>query len=306
MSDAHAPNPLTGLSAALSGIVERVAPSIVQIHHPGRRPATTGFVWRPGYAVTAEEPLGTHETLTLEASGHQSKATVIGRDPSTDIAVLKLADESLPALMLNTSLALKAGQLVLSVGQTDYGPSARLGIVSVAGGPWRSMRGGRIDSLLRLDLTLDRRSEGAALLDAEGQAFGMAVRGRRRSVLAIPAATIERIAAHIVEKGSVRPGYLGLGLHSVPLPSNEKSEGADRGVRAGLIVLSVAPDGPGHKAGLLQGDVIASWGGEPVNGMRSVLRKLGPDSVGETVQLGLVRAGQSVPAQLTIAPRPVA
>ena len=149
--------------------------------------------------------------------------------------------------------------------------------------------------MIRLDVTLDRWSEGGPAIDSEGRAFGMAVRGMRRSVLAIPAATIERVAARILEKGSVKPGYLGLGLHPVRI------HGA---TGTGLMVLGVAPGSPGEAAGVLQGDIITAWNGEPVAGTRDVLGRLGPDSAGQTVELSLSRGGQPSTVNCVIGTRP--
>jgi len=162
------------------------------------------------------------------------------------------------------------------------------------------MRGGHIDHLIRLDLTLDRRAEGGPVINSTGRAFGMVLRGPRRSVLVIPAATVERIAVRLLEQGSIRPGYLGLGMHPVRI----KSSGNEPGL--GLIVLGVAAGGPGEAAGILQGDIVTAWNGQPVQGLRGIFRKLGPDAAGQTVELSLIRAGQPVSVRCTVGARPEA
>jgi S1-C subfamily serine protease len=288
---------LPELSAQLASLVENIAPSIVEVQSQ-ERTAGSGFVWRPGLVVTADEAVSDGGELAIRLDGQPVPAKLTGRDPSTGIALLRVDGLNAPAVSLAVGHAAKAGEIVLAVGRREYGISARLGIVSLAAGPWRSMRGGHIDSRMRLDLTLDRRGEGAAVIESEGHVLGMALRGPRRSVLAIPAATIERIASRILANGSVRPGYLGLGLHPVQM---KKAEG---GVGFGLIVLGVAPGGPGEAAGILQGDVITAWNGEPVHGLRGLFRKLGPDSVGQTVELSLMRAGQGAPVKVVIGARP--
>ena len=285
---------LAQFSASLAQLVEGVSKSVVEIQS-GRRTLASGFVWRPELVVTAEEALGDIETAAVALDGHTFEAELVGRDPSTDVAVLRVTGLGAPALPLSSRLEPKTGEIALAAGRNEGSVSARLGIVSTTGAPWLSMRGGQIDSLIRLDLRLGRRSEGGPVIDSEGRAFGMAVRGVRRSVLAIPAATIERVAARILEKGSAKPGYLGLGLHPVRLQGAKGT---------GLMVLGVAPGSPGETAGVLQGDIITAWNGEAVAGTRDVLRRLGPDSAGQSVELSLSRGGQLSTVTCLIGARP--
>ncbi len=285
---------LPQFSASLARLVEGVSKSVVEIRSGGRAVAS-GFVWRPELVVTADEALGDHDTATVALDGHTFDASLVGRDPSTDVALLRAGGLGAPALPQAADLTPKTGEIVLAAARHEANVSARLGIVSMTGGPWLSMRGGQIDSLIRLDLTLERWGEGSPVIDSEGRAFGMAVRGRRRSVLAIPAATIERAAARILEKGSVKPGYIGLGLHPVRLHGSHGS---------GLIVLGVAPGSPGETAGVLQGDIVTAWNGEAVAGTRDLLRRLGPDSAGQTVELSLLRGGQASTVKCAIGTRP--
>jgi S1-C subfamily serine protease len=290
---------LPDVSAQLALLVEGASPSLMEVR--GRRGTiASGFVWRPGLVVTAEEATSEAGTVGIAIAGTVSEGKLVGRDPSTGIALFRAEALQAPALALSTGHNPKAGELVVAAGRREEGVTARLGSIAMAGSAWRSMRGGHIDSLIRLDVNLDRRSEGAAVIDAEGRALGMALRGPRRSVLAIPAATIERIAARILEKGSVRPGYLGLGLHPVHISAGANTPGA------GLIALGVAPGGPGEAAGLLQGDIITGWNGESVSGLRGIFRRLGPDSVGQTVELNILRAGQPATVKCVIGARPEA
>jgi S1-C subfamily serine protease len=290
---------LPDFSAHLARLVESVSQSLVEVRCR-RGTVASGFVWRPGLVITSEEALGGRDAAGVALAGQAFEAKLAGRDPSTGIALLRAEGLTAPALNRAAGHNPKAGELVIAAGRREQGVTARLGIVSLAGEPWRSMRGGHIDSLIRLDLTLDRRGEGAAVIDSEGRTLGMALRGPRRSVLAIPGATIERIAARILENGSVRPGYLGLGLHSVRV----QASGGEPGL--GLIVLGVAPGGPGEAAGVLQGDIITAWNGETLTGLRGVFRRLGPDSPGQTVELSLLRAGQPFSVKCIIGARPEA
>jgi S1-C subfamily serine protease len=186
------------------------------------------------------------------------------------------------------------GSLAVVVAAERGVPTASLGTVSLVGERWRSLRGGDIDARIELDVRLRRSHEGGLALDASGQAFGMAVLGPRR-VLTIPAATIERVAARLETHGRIARGYLGVGLQPVRL---------DDGV--GAMVMSVDKQGPAAQAGIRQGDVIVGVNNERIAGVRALVRSLGPDSVGSTVDLAIQRAGAPVNVKLTIGERPEA
>jgi len=180
------------------------------------------------------------------------------------------------------------------VGAEDGAPTAALGVVSHSIGPWWSLRGGEINARIELDLRMRQSAEGGLAIDGTGRAIGMTVFGPRRRVLVIPSGTIERVAARLEKHGHIPRGYLGLGFQLVAI------EGGGRGV----MIMNLEPQGPGAKAGVHQGDIIVSWNGEPVRHVRSLLRALGPDSVGQTVTLGLRRGGETKNVALTIGERP--
>lgn len=289
MSD-PAVSPLEALSAALAGLVAAAAPSVVSVH--SARSRSSGFAWRENLIVTADEALAEEgDVAVIVAGGERRQATIVGRDPSTDVALLRVEGPALPVVAFAAEPT-RAGALALVVGG---GPLAHSGIVAVAGPSWHSMRGGEIDARIELDLRLRREAEGGFALDAGGHAIGMAVFGPRKRTLVIPAATIERVAARLERDGRVPRGYLGLGLQPVRI----EGDGA-----LGIMIVSVDKRGPGIAAGLHQGDVIVSWDGRPVSGVRALLRELGPDSVGRTVTVGLRRGGAPVELTLTVAERP--
>jgi S1-C subfamily serine protease len=296
---------LAAFSDAIAAHVAAVAPALVTIC-PRRGPTISGFIWRTGVVVTAEEALETDEDIEVVlADGSGVEAKLAGRDPSTDVAILRVeAAQSSPAPLTGDAPP-RAGEVAIAVGRRPEGPSAHLGIVSLSGGAWRSMRGGRIDARLQLDLRLDPRSEGGLVLDHAGRAFAMAVFGPRRTVLGIPAATIERVADHLLRHGRVRRGYVGLGLQPVRL-NEEAAHRLDPPRRRGLMAVRVDPDGPARRAGVVQGDVVTAWDGEPVERVRHVVERLGPDSVGRTATLAILRAGKPTQTTVTIAERPAA
>jgi S1-C subfamily serine protease len=285
---------LQDLSTALAGLVASSAPSVIAVQ--SHRSRSSGFVWRPGLIVTADEALSEDGEYTVTLSGGDTvPAQLVGRDPTTDVALLRV-DRSDPRPVPLEAAPVPVGALVIAMGAENGAPTAALGVVSRSEGLWRSLRGGEIDARIELDLRLRRSAEGGLAVDPVGRAIGMTVFGPRRRVLVIPSATIARVAARLESHGRIPRGYLGLGLRLVAL----------EGGRSGAMVMNVDPQGPGASAGVYQGDIVIDWNGEPIRHVQSVLHALGPDSIGQTVTIGLRRAGETKQVSLTIAERPAA
>jgi S1-C subfamily serine protease len=302
MTNAVSHPSLSQLSHDISAVVAAAAPAVVAVHGGGRRPSS-GVIWQPGIVVTAEETIARDSDLAVVLpGGNRVQATLAGRDPSTDIAVLRY-DGAPPAqafASMPVASGLQAGQLALAIGSAEGGAVATLGIVSFVGGPWRSSLGGHIDARLVIDTRLPAVAEGGVLVGADGSMIGMAVFGPRRRVLAIPAATIARIVPVVLDKGHISRGYLGVGLQRVALGA----EGGEQ--RRGAMVVTLDPAGPAKTAGILQGDIIVAVGGTAVTGPRSLYHQLGPDAVGRKLAVDVIRAGAHASLDVTIAPRPAA
>jgi S1-C subfamily serine protease len=296
-------NPFVALSNHSADIVEGVAASVVAVDSRGRW-SSSGIHWRSGIIVTAEEVLEQDENIKITLpGGNLVEASLVGRDPTTDVAVLRFQPDGLP-VVAPANASFRAGHAVLAVGNHEGTPIASFGIVALAGGSWRSMRGGTIDNFIRLDLALNPVAEGGALVDAHGAVVGMVVLGPRHRVLAIPSSTIERAVDQLLTRGHVFRGYLGAGLRPLGrgrLFNRSQSAG---GVR-GLLVVSIDPDGPSGRAGLLIGDILTAWNGKPIDRVREVMQLLDAESVGTTVDLALLRGGAPASLKVAIGERPV-
>lgn len=295
---------MLALSNNLADAVEQAGRCVVAVKARSRI-SSSGIHWRSGIVVTADETVRRSEDVTVTLpDGRTVSATLVGRDSSTDVAVFKLPDAELPVAQIGEATSLKVGHLVLAVGRSDEGSlNASLGSVSALGGSWRSSYGGLIDQFVRLDLTLYPNIEGGALVDATGRVVGMTVSGPRRTVLAIPATTVNRVVDQLLAKGRIGRGYLGLGMQPVRLPDTLKSA-LNLTTVGGMIIVNVEADGPADKAGVLIGDVLIALEGAPVKDMGDVQAMLGPQSVGQSLKAQIVRGGALVEVAIAPGERP--
>jgi S1-C subfamily serine protease len=266
--------------------------------------SSSGVHWRQGIIVTADETIKRSEDITITLpDGRTLPATLVGRDPSTDIAILKLQDIELPVAEIGEASLLKVGHMVLAVGRSsESGLSASMGVVSALGGSWRSSYGGLIDQFVRLDLNLYPSIEGGPLVEATGRVVGITVSGPRRTVLSIPASTINRVVDQLLSKGHIARGYLGLGMQPVRLPETLKNT-LNLSSVGGVIVVNVESDGPADKSGMLIGDVLVAIDGTPVSDTGDIQAMLGSHSVGKILNVQIVRGGTLVEVALTVGER---
>jgi S1-C subfamily serine protease len=267
---------------------------------------SSGIHWKQGAVVTAGHTIEREGAISITLpDGSTVQATPAGSDSSTDLAVLRLENASLPVADIGDSSTLKVGHLALAVARPgEIGLSATLGAISALGGAWRTWSGGQIDSFIRPDLTLYPGFSGGPLVSGEGKVVGLNTSGLSRSMpLAIPTNTVNRVIDQLLSKGRVARGYLGVGLQPVRLPDSlVKSAGLSGDV--GLIVVSVESGSPAEKAALYVGDVLVSLDGKRVEDPRDVQSALGPDSVGKAVSAQILRGGKLEQVSLTIAERP--
>jgi S1-C subfamily serine protease len=263
----------------------------------------TGMLWQSGLVVASEQSLPRKEEFELVAPGGAVvTAKLAGRDSSTNIAILKLAEPiAAPSIAAGEA---QPGALALAIGADGSGgASARLGVVNLVGAEWHSSRGGLIDRRIVLDLRLAHREEGGPVFDAAGACLGMSTFGPRGQVIVIPTATIERVVPQLAKAGHVARGWLGVALQPVAVPDALR-ETADQS--SGLMVMSVVEGGPAAQAGIVAGDIILSVDGTSTHRLRRIAKLFGADSIGRKADLRLIRSGAVITVQTTIAERQAA
>jgi len=288
-------NELAALSNELAAAVEQAGRTVVAVHARPRF-SSSGVFWRPGVIVTAEHTVRREEEITVTLpDGKNASATLAGSDAGTDLAVLRT--DAAGAVNGRASRDPVAGNLALCIGRSeDSGVNATMGIVSAVSGAWRTWRGGRLDHYIRLDLTLYPGSSGGAVINTGGEIIGVATSALSRIAgVAIPAATIDRVVDEILQRGHVTRGYLGVGLQPVELVDRHKKA---------LIVLSLEPEGPSAKAGVLIGDILVALGGKAVSDTEEVQLVMEGYAVGQQVEAEVLSGGAPRKIAIAVGERP--
>lgn len=294
---------LNSLSEDLSQLVEDSAPAVVRVEGRRRLP-TTGIVWaQDGAIVTAHHGVQRDTGLTVGLAGGETvDAHLVGRDPTTDLALLQAEGAELPAPVWGETEELQVGHLVLALGRPRSRVQATLGIVSALGDSWRTPIGGRVDRYLQTDVVMYPGFSGGPLVGAGGAVLGLNTSGLLRGVsLALPTATVRRVVEELREHGQVRRAFLGVAAQPAELPASTAEE---LGQASGLLLVNVEADSPAGEAGLLMGDTLVSIDGEPIERLEDLLSQLGGERVGQQANLKLLRGGQLVTVAVTVGERP--
>ncbi len=293
---------LTQLSDRLAALTASAARHVVRVE--GRRHApSSGVVWSAdGVVVTAHHTLERDEDVEVGLpSGERAAAEVIGRDPTTDLALLRVRASGLEPAPWADDARPAAGQLALGVARPGKTPRAALALVTRAAGEFRAQGGGRVDAYLETSLPREQGVSGSLVVAADGRALGIATTGLvRRAVLAVPPATLRRVAKALLAHGEIPRGYLGLATTPVPLPPALRER---TGEHVGLLVSRVDPGSPADRAGILLGDALLSFGNETLQDPGELLTLLAEDRIGDTVPMKLLRAGEVKDVQVTIGAR---
>lgn len=290
---------LQNLSNAMAGLVEAAGPSIVRVEARGRVPAS-GVVWSSdGIIVTAHHIVERDDNIQIGlADGNTVNATLIGRDPNTDLAVLKAEASGLTPAIWVDATDLRVGHLMLALGRPGKTVQATLGIVSALGGAWRTPAGGDIDHYLQTDVVMYPGFSGGPLLDASGRVAGINSSALMRGVsMTVPAATVKKAVETILAHGRMPRGYLGVGIQPVRLPDALQPQLSQE---TGLMLMSVEANSPAAQGGLLQGDVLVTLDGQAVRHVDELQTLLSSDRAGKPIPVRIVRGGQVHDLTVTI------
>jgi len=289
------------LDAERAAILDRAAPSVFAVE--SQRVRQSAFLWRGGLLVTAAEPLDGAESLRVLKDGASSEGEVLACDLRTDVAVVRCAAAVAPALTPSTT-APRVGQTIAVVGRVAAGLTASWGSVHLSAGPWTTRRGATLARRLLLDVSLTHFTEGAPVLDIEGCAVAMAVRGPAHQVLGIPLEAIEAAVGDVVAHGHIAHGYLGVRV--VPLALGVQARHRLNAGRAVLIVADVAQGSPAFVAGLEIGDLLLAIDGDAVQSSDRLLGRIQGKRPGETLLLTRRRGAAVDELTVTLGTRPAA
>ncbi len=302
-SDASAASALSVLSEGMADAVENIGPSVVQVNGRRRRSAS-GVVYATGKVLTASHVLEREEDLSIVThDGRTLEARFLGRDSSTDLAVLEAPELGDGAIAEPAAGGVRVGQVSLAVARPSReGIRASFGVISAAGGPLRTRRGARLESYVQTDATPYPGFSGGPLIDAEGTVLGIMALGLARGVaLAVPADVAWRVAGALSERGAVKRGYLGILSQPVRLPAAQRVGLGEQ--EGGLLVVGVEDGSPAGEGGMILGDILVSLDATPVTDTDELQALLTDDRVGSEAVAGVIRGGELQTLRVTIGER---
>jgi S1-C subfamily serine protease len=311
---------LDAYSRAVIDAVELVAPAVVSVDvrkrgaNQGRRPPAqagtgSGFVFAAdGLILTNSHVVeDSTEIDVLLPDGREHRADLIGHDPDTDVAVLKITATDLTAVSFGQSQTLRPGQLVIAIGN-PYGfqHSVSSGVVSALGRTLRARSGRLIDQVIQTDAALNPGNSGGPLVTSAGQVVGVntaIIAGGQGLSFAVPISTVVSVLPALLRDGRVRRGYLGVAGQDVPL-LRRVTRFHRLSQATGVLVISLEQDGPARVAGVREGDIIISFDAVPITSLDDLHRSLTEDRIGTFATMGLLRDQQRLDASVRIGHRP--
>ena len=292
---------LADFSKALEDLVETAGQGVVAVRAAGHRVVSGVCLGEDLIALPEHELKRKDNVPVVLRDGTEVNATILGRDQSVDVAVLKTETGVLKPLAPANPDTIRAGMLAAVVGMTiDVGPSSSIGTIGAVGGPRRTWRAGRLSQFIRLDVNLYPSQSGAAVVNVSGELIGMANAALlRHAGLAVPVATLRRVADELVREGRIRRGYLGVGIEEVPIPEFLR-EKLRIEAQSGLMLLTVEPGASAANSGLQLGDILLSFDKQPTGSPEELQEILRGDAIGRTFQAVLIRAGVLLTVPITI------
>ena len=294
---------LARLSDDLAQIVVTAGPVVVRVE-ARKRLSASGIVWsQDGIVVTAHHVVEREDDIMVGLpDGRAVPAALVGRDPATDIAVLRAQADGLTPPKWAAPDGVRVGHLVLALGRPGRGVTATLGIVSALGVAWRSPAGGRLDRYLQSDVMMYPGFSGGPLVDAAGRVLGLNSSALLRGIaLAVPTPTLTQVVEELVFHGRIARGYLGVGAQPVRLPATLAQQ---LGQETGLLLVSVEAGSPAEQGGLLLGDTVLALNGQPTRLLDDLLAQLTGDRVGVSLPVRILRGGQMQEQAVVVRERP--
>lgn len=292
---------LDAYSQAVVGAAEKVSPSVVNITAVGGNQMSRGgsgvIITPDGYILTNDHVVsGTTSVEVILHDGRVFSAQVVGTDPPTDTAVLRIMESGLPAARLGDSRSLKVGQLVVAIGNPfGFQYTVTAGVVSALGRTLRSRTGQLIENIIQTDAALNPGSSGGALVNSRGKVVGVStatIYPAQGLCFAIPINTAKRVVGMLISKGKVSRGYMGVIIQSIRLP-RRLMRTFDLAQESGVIVLEIAPHSPAEKAGLMRRDIILGIGDITIRIVDDLCRFLDENAFGKTYEVVALR-GESL------------
>lgn len=301
MADLSTSGFLAGLSNELAAAVTQAAASVVRVNARRRFPAS-GIYWSADrLVVTADHVVEREEDITVGLpDGSEVPAKLVGRDPTSDLALLRLDSGSATPATAAAADSVQVGNIVLAVGRPNSGaPQATMGIVSVVGDSWRSRRGGLVEGFIRADVSMYPGFSGGPLVNAAGEVIGLNTSGLGGQMgITIPAAAVSRIVDALKTGGRLKRAFLGFSSQPVAIPK-ALADNLKLTQETGLMIMGVEEGSPAASGGLIVGDIVVALAGSPIRDIEDLQLLLTGDRIGQATPVQVIRGGQSQAVTVT-------
>ncbi|HVY82390.1 MAG TPA: trypsin-like peptidase domain-containing protein [Steroidobacteraceae bacterium] len=296
---------LATFSADIARLVAQTAPSVVALQARRSYPSS-GVIVQPGVVVTAAHTLRREDGIAaLTPDGTTTSATLVGVDPATDIAVLRLDSTQGTPIAFGEATDVETGHFVVAIARGGDGSvAASAGIVASTGGEWRTWRGGRLERRIQLDGGLWGGFSGGPVVGAQGGAIGIGTSALSRGrAVVIPGSALRRVSEQLLARGRVSHAYIGAAVQSVELPGSLRAQLHIEATH-GLIVLSTVPQGPAEAAGITLGDTLLTLDEKPLQDVDDLKAALNAERIGQAAKVTFLRGGQLASADVVVGERP--